>query len=85
MREILVALCHALYYMHKKKNITHRDLTPSNVLLTTEVDPLTKKKKDKPILVDFGLARQRQSDVSVMASVVGAYEACKSRRVRVGV
>jgi serine/threonine protein kinase len=31
IREILLSISHALYYIHKKKNITHRDLTPSNV------------------------------------------------------
>jgi hypothetical protein len=36
IREWLVQICHALYYIHKKKNITHRDLTPNNILLATE-------------------------------------------------
>ena len=71
IREIAVQVLHALYYIHKKKNITHRDLTPSNILLRTEEDVLTKEAVFRPVLVDFGLARQRQSDMSVMASVVG--------------
>ena len=33
---VQVHICHALYYIHKKKNITHRDLTPNNILLATE-------------------------------------------------
>jgi NIMA (never in mitosis gene a)-related kinase len=71
IREIVVQILHALYYIHKKKSITHRDLTPSNILLRTEADVLTKETVLRPVLVDFGLARQRQSDHSVMASVVG--------------
>ena len=71
IREIAVQVLHALYYMHKKKGITHRDLTPSNILLRTEEDVMTKEAVLRPVLVDFGLARQRQSDHSVMASVVG--------------
>lgn len=37
IREIMLQICHALYYIHKKKNITHRDLTPANILLSSEV------------------------------------------------
>jgi len=71
IRDLLIQICHGLYYIHKKKNITHRDLTPSNILLTTEVDSLTQLSRQRPILVDFGLARQKQTDMSVMSSVVG--------------
>jgi len=71
IREMMLSISHALYYIHKKKMITHRDLTPSNVLLTSDKDALTGVTRQKPVLVDFGLARQRQTDLSVMASVVG--------------
>jgi NIMA (never in mitosis gene a)-related kinase len=71
VRELLLSISHALYYIHKKKCITHRDLTPSNVLLSSDPCPLTGQTRQKTVLVDFGLARQRETDMSVMASVVG--------------
>ena len=71
VRELMLTISHALYYIHKKKNITHRDLTPSNIVLTSDHDPLSAQTRQKAILVDFGLARQRQTEMSVMASVVG--------------
>ena len=71
VRELLLSISHALYYIHKKKCITHRDLTPSNVLLSSDPCPLTGQTRQKTVLVDFGLARQRETDLSVMASVVG--------------
>jgi hypothetical protein len=71
VRELVLSISHALYYIHRKKNITHRDLTPSNVLLASDPDPLTGQTRQKAILVDFGLARQRRTEMSAMASVVG--------------
>lgn len=41
VRQLLIPLCHALYYIHKKKNIAHRDMKPQNILINTEVDVIT--------------------------------------------
>lgn len=55
-------MCLALRYIHKEKQVVHRDLTPSNILITA--DSVVK-------LADFGLAKQRMGTNSVMDSVVG--------------
>ena len=51
-----------LRYIHKEKRIVHRDLSPSNLMLG-ESDHLT--------ITDFGLAKQKHREFSVMQSVVG--------------
>ena len=48
VRQLLVPLCHALYYIHKKKKITHRDMKPQNILINTEIDVLTGETVDTP-------------------------------------
>jgi len=60
---IFCQVCMALRYCHKAKHVVHRDLTPSNIMVS---DDLTVK------LADFGLARQRLGTNSVMESVVGS-------------
>ena len=52
----------ALQYMHREQHVVHRDLTPSNILIS--VDDIVK-------VADFGLAKQRLGTNSAMESVVG--------------
>ncbi|XP_050419048.2 serine/threonine-protein kinase Nek10 [Patella vulgata] len=59
---IFLQMVLALRYLHKEKNIVHRDLTPSNIMLDEH---------DKITITDFGLAKQKRSDCSKMTSVVG--------------
>ena len=49
---MMIKLCSALRYAHER-GVIHRDLKPSNVLLT---------ESEEPKVVDFGLARQHDSD-----------------------
>ena len=48
IREFFVSISHALYYIHKKKNITHRDLKPANILLGSSGNAK---------VADFGLSK----------------------------
>ena len=71
---LCVILCHpvchpvslqlvlALRYIHKEKHIVHRDLSASNVMIGADLSLC---------LTDFGLAKQKQREMSVMNSVVG--------------
>ena len=59
---LFTQMCLALRYIHKEKNVVHRDLTPSNIMIAA--DGVVK-------LADFGLARQKMGTNSVMESVVG--------------
>ena len=52
----------ALGYIHKEKHIVHRDLSASNVMIGADLSLC---------LTDFGLAKQKQREMSVMNSVVG--------------
>ncbi|XP_053571717.1 serine/threonine-protein kinase Nek10 [Bombina bombina] len=58
---IFIQLCLALRYLHKEKNIVHRDLSPNNIMLG---------EKDKVTVTDFGLAKQKQEN-SKLTSIVG--------------
>ncbi|XP_065896487.1 serine/threonine-protein kinase Nek10-like isoform X2 [Dysidea avara] len=60
--KIFTQLVLALRYIHKDRHIIHRDLTASNVMLTNN---------DHLMLMDFGLAKQKQRELSMMESVVG--------------
>jgi len=60
---IFSQLCLALRYIHKEQRVVHRDLTPSNIMIS--VDDVVK-------MADFGLAKQRMGTATeVMDSVVG--------------
>ncbi|GAB5362715.1 hypothetical protein AAMO2058_000821900 [Amorphochlora amoebiformis] len=59
---IFAQICQGLNYLHNVKKITHRDLTPSNVMLTAG------RKEVK--ITDFGLARFR-GEGSLMKTFVG--------------
>jgi serine/threonine protein kinase len=64
--DIFFEICMALLYIHKKKNIIHRDLTPSNIML--DFNGCVK-------IIDFGLARRvAPNDGSIVASVVGTLQ-----------
>eukprot|EP00002_Diphylleia_rotans_P032632 TRINITY_DN6865_c0_g1_i1.p1 TRINITY_DN6865_c0_g1~~TRINITY_DN6865_c0_g1_i1.p1 ORF type:complete len:679 (-),score=129.85 TRINITY_DN6865_c0_g1_i1:16-2052(-) len=62
MWKIFTQICMALKYIHKDKKIVHRDITPSNIMINSQ---------QQVKLADFGLARQRRTDASMMKSVVG--------------
>ena len=70
----------ALRYIHKEKRIVHRDLTPGNIMLgendrVTISEPCVRLREFLLIelgrLADFGLAKQKPPDTSVLTSVVG--------------
>ena len=66
--QVLVQLCLALTYIHVEKGIVHRDVTPSNVLLDHSFH--------RAKLADFGLAKQKSVDGSIMRSAVGTITYC---------
>lgn len=79
--KIFLQLVLALRYLHKEKRVVHRDLSPANLMLSEE-DKLTISMSDFVSVMgicgygvlcaaDFGLAKQKQQDISVMKSVVG--------------
>lgn len=59
---LFIQIVLALKYLHKEKNIVHRDLTSNNIMLS---------ENDKITITDFGLAKLKQTDCSKMLSVVG--------------
>uniref|UniRef100_A0A1I8J9C8 Protein kinase domain-containing protein n=1 Tax=Macrostomum lignano TaxID=282301 RepID=A0A1I8J9C8_9PLAT len=59
---IFVQIVLALRYLHKEKDIVHRDLSPNNIMLGED---------DHVTITDFGLAKQKRKDCSKMISVVG--------------
>jgi serine/threonine protein kinase len=60
--KLFVQLILALRYIHKEKHISHRDLSAANVMIGDDL---------KLTITDFGLAKQKEQDLSVMNSVVG--------------
>ncbi|KAG1659630.1 Serine/threonine-protein kinase Nek10 [Nymphon striatum] len=60
--KICIQLLSALRYLHKDKNIVHRDLTPNNIIIC---------KNYNTIITDFGLARHQPLNNGVMTSAVG--------------
>ncbi len=55
LRDLLEDVLSALIYLHER-GIYHRDIKPGNILITSE---------GKPVLIDFGAARQRLSERSM--------------------
>jgi serine/threonine-protein kinase len=55
----LIQCCAGLHYAHHQ-NIIHRDLKPENIMLVREKDGT-----DTAVIMDFGLAKQRQADPSM--------------------
>jgi serine/threonine protein kinase len=60
--QMFIQIVLALKYLHKEKNIVHRDLTPNNIMLC---------ENEKITITDFGLAKLKDNDSSKMTSVVG--------------
>lgn len=59
---IFIQILLALKYLHKDKNIVHRDLTPNNVMLSDN---------DKVTITDFGLAKLKGVEYCKITSIVG--------------
>ncbi len=59
---LFIQIVLALKYLHKEKQIVHRDLTGNNIMLS---------ENDRITITDFGLAKLIESDCSKMLSVVG--------------
>ena len=62
---IFVQMCTALSYLHKKLNVVHRDIKPANIRLDFN---------DRIKIIDFGLAKQKLSESSLMQSTCGTLQ-----------
>lgn len=62
---IFTQLCTALRYLHKDITVVHRDLKPSNIMLDWG---------DRVKITDFGLAKQKLTETSLMQSSVGTLQ-----------
>ena len=60
VRRMLIALCDSLQEVHQR-GFLHRDIKPSNVLLLPN---------DRPVLIDFGSAREWHADKTVQHTVM---------------
>ena len=68
---LAIPLADAVRYVHDEKGVSHRDIKPLNVLLDAE---------DRPVFVDFGLARDNTGDDATIADG----SATRSQRFKVG-
>eukprot|EP00039_Didymoeca_costata_P021664 m.345120 g.345120 ORF g.345120 m.345120 type:complete len:1100 (+) comp25767_c0_seq1:143-3442(+) len=62
---LFIQLCTALQYLHKEINVVHRDLKPANIMLDWN---------DNLKVADFGLARLKLTEFSLMKSFVGSVQ-----------
>uniref|UniRef100_A0A3Q3VN20 Protein kinase domain-containing protein n=1 Tax=Mola mola TaxID=94237 RepID=A0A3Q3VN20_MOLML len=67
---IFIQMCLALHHLHKEKRIVQRDLTPNNIMLGD---------KDKVIITDFGLAKQKQENSKLTLVVGTILYSCEER------